>query len=457
MASQYSSASRPTRRALFIAYTFPPVGGAGVQRTTKFVKYLPQFGWEVSVLTVSNPSVPLRDESLCRDIPSATRIVRARTFEPSYTAKASLVNTRTVGMSGVLTRVLRRGVLNLLQPDPQLLWNVPAFLSGLRALRATRHDVIIASAPPFSSLLLGAALGAATGVPLVFDYRDEWAISSRHWENRQLRGLSVGIQHAMERSGLRRARAVIATSPRSAAALAALCREAGSDARVTHILNGFDPDDFATPSAAAPRVPGTTWRLVYTGTLYNLMSPEPLVAAIETLAAERPDLAQRLELVFAGRHAPEQAARLARVGRVCRLRTLAYLAHTEALDLMRSADALCVLVSDVCGADRIIPAKLFEYIASRKPILAVTPPGDVWRVLRAHPAAFVCAPHETSAIRGWLCRAIEHGLEPCTASLFDTTPFNRREQAARLASLLDGVVDAAREYSATGKEIACSA
>jgi hypothetical protein len=442
---------------LFIAYTFPPVGGAGVQRTTKFVKYLPQFGWDVSVLTASNPSVPLRDESLCRDVPSATRIVRARTFEPSYAAKAALVNARTSSMSGVLTRVVRRAALGLLQPDPQLLWNVPAYLSGLRALRATRHDVIIASAPPFSSLLLGAALGGATGIPVVLDYRDEWAISSRHWENRQLRGGSIAIQRAMECYGLRRARAVVATSPRSAAALASLCREAGSDARVTHILNGFDPDDFATPSAPAPRAPGATWRLVYTGTLYNLMSPEPLVAAIESLAAERPDVTQRLELVFAGRHASEQATRLARVGRVCRLRTLAYLTHPEAIGLMRSADALCLFVSNVCGADRIIPAKLFEYIASRKPILAVTPPGDVWQVLRSHPAAFACAPHDTSAIRGWLCRAIERGLGSCAPSLFDTTPYNRREQARQLASLLDGVVNAAREYSPPGKEIVCSA
>jgi hypothetical protein len=124
---------------------------------------------------------------------------------------------------------------------------------------------------------------------------------------------------------------------------------------------------------------------------------------------------------------------------------------------MRSADALCLFVSNVCGADRIIPAKLFEYIASRKPILAVTPPGDVWQVLRSHPAAFACAPHDTSAIRGWLCRAIERGLGSCAPSLFDTTPYNRREQARQLASLLDGVVNAAREYSPPGKEIVCSA
>src|SRR5262245_18974810 len=158
---------RSRRRALFIAYTFPPVGGAGVQRTTKFVKYLPQFGWDASVLTVSNPSVPVRDDSLCRDVPASTSIIRARTFEPSYAKKAALVSGGTVrGPRGLIRRALRRGIAGFLQPDPQILWNVPAFLSGMRALRETRHDAIVASAPPFSSLLLGAALSGASNVPL---------------------------------------------------------------------------------------------------------------------------------------------------------------------------------------------------------------------------------------------------------------------------------------------------
>src|SRR5215203_1214966 len=180
----YFDANESTRRrrALFVAYTFPPVGGAGVQRTTKFVKYLPQFGWQTSVLTVSNPSVPVRDESLCRDVPASTHVVRARTFEPGYGTKAALAKGRLRrGRSSVFTRVLHRAVTAVLQPDPQVLWNGPAFLSGMRALRSAPHHAIIASAPPFSSLLLGAALSRATKIPLVLDYRDEWGVSNKYW------------------------------------------------------------------------------------------------------------------------------------------------------------------------------------------------------------------------------------------------------------------------------------
>jgi glycosyltransferase involved in cell wall biosynthesis len=445
------------RRALFIAYTFPPVGGAGVQRTTKFVKYLPQCGWDASVLTVSNPSVPLRDESLVRDVPPTTKIVRARTFEPSYARKMTLAEGKLrSGIIGPLKHALSKAMMGLLQPDPQILWNAPAFLAGVRALRRTPHDVIVASAPPFSSLLLGAALSTAARIPLVLDYRDEWDVSNKYWENRHVSGSSVAIQRAMENYALRHGSAVIATSPRSAGALSTLSRRARSGASVTHIFNGFDPDDFrSSDQSAIP--PDGTWRLVYTGTLYHLMSPEPLVRAIEALASIRPDLAARIELVFAGRHTPEQRQRLARLALICRLNTREYVSHAEAIGLMRSADAVCVLLSDLPGADRVIPAKLFEYIASEKPILAIAPRGDVWDLLRPHPAAFAFQPGDVSQIKDWLVRAIEGDVRAPEPGTIRTEPFNRQLQAKDLASLLDDLVSVSGVRQRVSQEAACSA
>jgi glycosyltransferase involved in cell wall biosynthesis len=458
MIAMASSHSTPNRRALFVAYTFPPVGGAGVQRTTKFVKYLPQFGWDSSVLTVSNPSVPLHDESLCHDVPLATRIVRARTLEPSYRTKAVITETDVKGRAGRrLSCLVRKAVVGALQPDPQVLWNVPAFAAGLRLLHQVPHDAIVATAPPFSSLLLGAALSAITRIPLVMDYRDEWSVSHKYWENRQIGRFSTAAQRAMERFGLRRAHAVVATSRRSAVALEELCRTARSRASVTHIFNGFDPEDFDSHQPFDPRPDKARWRLVYTGTLYNLMSPEPLVQAIETLAAHRPDLIEQIELVFAGRHAAEQSRRLARLTRLCRLRTLEYVSHAAAIALMRSADALCILLSDVPGADRIIPAKVFEYIASQRPILAIAPPGDLSDLLGAHSGAFACAPHDVTKIADWIVRAVENGSPPRQLAFVDTRPFNRQAQARQLASLLDQVSGHRQERPIAIREDACSA
>ena len=445
------------RRALFIAYTFPPVGGAGVQRTTKFVKYLPHWGWDASVLTVGNPSVPLRDESLLGDVPPSTNVVRARTFEPSYTRKITFARTGgRPGSRAAVKRALASVAIGLLQPDPQVLWNAPAFIAGIGALRRAHHDVIVASAPPFSSLLLGAALSAATGTPLVLDYRDEWDVSNRYWEHRRVRAVSLTIQRVMERYALRRASAVVATSVRSAATLNVLCRRAGSSATVTHIFNGFDPEDFSSGAATVPLPARETWRLVYTGTLYHLMSPEPLVRAIERLAAQRPDLARRIELVFAGRHTPEQRQRLMRLAHICRLQVQEYVSHPEAIALMRSADALCLLLSDLPGAERVIPAKLFEYIASGRPIVAIAPEGDVSEMLRDHPGAVAFAPGDVPAIGEWLARAIQGGVRMPEPGMAQTGPYNRRRQAQQLASLLEGFVCAPQGHG-RAKGVPCSA
>jgi glycosyltransferase involved in cell wall biosynthesis len=427
------------RRALYLAYTFPPVGGAGVQRTTKFVKYLPASGWDATVVTVSNPSVPVRDESLCRDVPASTHVLRARTFEPSYRTKQAMARRPSPhGIGRAVSAAMRAAAMTLLQPDPQVLWNVPAFRAAIRALREARHEVIVASGPPFSSLLLGAALSQYAQLPLVLDYRDEWDVCNQHWEHRRPATALAALQRAMERYALRQASVVIATSPRSAERLRRLCRDARSTAAVTHIFNGFDPEDFADGRVEL-RAADRRWRLVYTGTLYSLMSPEPLVGAIESLAASEPEVAARIELVIAGRRVAEQEAALARLTNVCALQIRDYLPHPDAIALMRSADALCILLGDLPGADRVVPAKTFEYIAAGRPILAVAPRGEVWDLLHHHPAAFRFTPDDRTGLRAWLSDAVRGWRGTGAPPAVEPAPFDRRRQTGHLAALLDAV------------------
>jgi len=144
--------TRP-KRVLFIAYAFPPVGGAGVQRTVKFVKYLRQFGWEASVLTVANPSVPVVDERLLAEVPPDVIVRRARTWEPSYQAKARLSDggTSTGGTRHRVRKVLRGLANAVLQPDPQVLWVPQAIKEGTKLLREIEHHAIIATAPPYTA------------------------------------------------------------------------------------------------------------------------------------------------------------------------------------------------------------------------------------------------------------------------------------------------------------------
>ena len=448
-----------SKRVLVVTYNFPPVGGAGVQRVTKFVKYLPQFGWEPTVLTTENPSVPVFDESLLADIPPQTVVVKARTLEPGYALKRLVSNnvTRSVSegansasivssVKSLAKRALRGTANLLLQPDPQVLWNSQAIEAGLRVLGQQKHDAIFVTAPPFSSLLIGAELARRTGLPLVLDYRDEWSISNSYLENKRLGWLSRTWQQHQQSLVVRAAAALIATTRHSAESLQEVARAASSHPLVTHIYNGFDAEDFhhGIPPLPDPLLDSASdatqpYKLAYIGTLWNLTSVEPVIRAVRQLAEQSPDLASQLELHFVGRRTAEQDEWLDQLEPLpCRIIRQAYLDHDAALRLMRSADGLCLLLSDLPEAGRVVPAKMFEYLAVRRPIIAIVPPGEVSLLLQDCPFAFVHSPSDIAGLARRLGDEIERkrlGVSLPTGS-WDSSAYERRQQTEQLAQLL---------------------
>lgn len=446
------------KRALFVAYQFPPAGGIGVHRAVKFTKFLPEFGWETSVLTVSNPSVPLTDNSLLADIPESTEVVRAKTWEPSYAfkekfggkrpsqstsannneSKSSLVRK----MTSAAKRSIRSAVNLTFQPDMQVLWGPNAYRTGCELLRRKPHDVVIATAPPFSSFLVGSKLAKRFRLPLVLDYRDEWGISNTYWENKQQSRLIQKIQQRMQARLLKAADLAIATTPSSCESVAESARQAGAETRCEYIYNGFDPDDFSiTP---APRIDYghgiDRFRLAYVGTLWNLNSIEPLVTAVEQLAKRSPALIEQLEFVVAGRRTSEQENILGRLDQTaCRLVRLPFISHSEAISLMQDADCLTLLNSPVPGAERIVNGKIFEYLATRKPFLLISPPGDMWSLTEECPFSLPCDPHHPEQIETRLAEELEkHRLGmKLDRDLWSPERHERRSRTAELAQLLD--------------------
>lgn len=438
----------PPKRLLLLAYAFPPAGGVGVQRALKFVKYLPEFGWDVTVLTAANPSVPLRDEALCKEIPPSTTMLRAKTLEPGYGAKhafsgANQEAARSNPLRQHAVKLLRSGVNLVFQPDLQLLWVPDAIRTGLRQITETPYDAVMVTAPPFSSFLAGAYLAKKAKAPLVLDYRDEWSICNQYWENRQQGRLSQSLQLNLEKGLLKQAALVLATTPSSTSSLRELTSEAGSSARVECIYNGFDPDDFQLPPEHAHRADygngSNLYRLAYAGTLWNLNRVEPLVEGIRALCEQQPQLATRLELVVAGRKTATEEAQLKRLeGLPCKLVSLPFLEHEEAIRLMKTSDGLVLLNSDLPHADRIVSGKAFEYIGAEKTILIISPPGDMWKLLEDCPLAHPCLPSQPGAIAEVLAAELRrHELgTPYRGDGWEPLQHSRRARAAQLNTLL---------------------
>jgi hypothetical protein len=417
-----------------------------VQRVTKFVKYLPHWGWLPSVLTVANPSVPLVDVSMMADIPENTLICRAPTLEPSYSLKAMVSDggdggIRMKGARKIVKTTLRRLVTFLLQPDPNILWLPGAVREGNRLLAEIPHEAILATGPPFSTFLIGAALSRKHRLPLILDYRDEWDLSNTYWENKRLGPLSRSIQSQMQKKVIRTAKALVGTTQSSARALDSVRGRVGSRARVTWIYNGFDPDDFPASSPAPPVVNGH-YRLAYVGTLWNLASAASLAEAVHRLAQRHPSLAGRLELIFAGRRTGAQQQIIDSLRPLpCRLVEMPYLEHGKAVELLASADGVCVLLSDLPGIERVVPAKVFECMAAKRPIWTIAPRGEVWDLLEDYPMKFRFVPQDIDGIRACLEEQIQlHGSQHAVPQLeWNASRYQRKTQARQLAELLDSI------------------
>lgn len=431
------------KKVLVVSYFFPPVGGAGVQRVTKFVKYLPEFGWQPIVLTVENPSVPLFDKSLLADVPEDVRVYKARTLEPGYSAKQAVSASTESGSGGFnlkakIKSLLRNVATMILQPDPQVLWFPAAYSAAKKIIREQAPDIIFATAPPFSSLLLGARLSRKFKIPLVLDYRDEWDISNSVWENKRLGSFSLALQQRMQNYALKSAYAVVATTSLSAKALQAKTQAVNPRASAACIYNGYDAADFPISDTPIERA-SDRYELAYVGTLWNLTSIAPLVEALALLSESRPELANRLRLVVAGRRTAEQQAILDKVSSMpVELVLHDYLAHSDSVALMRRSHMLALLLSNMDIASRVVPGKIFEYFATTNSILAIAPTGEVWKLLADYPKAYCADPADPAAIAKVLMEALEAFTQGqyTNATGFDANRYERRELAGELASLL---------------------
>jgi glycosyltransferase involved in cell wall biosynthesis len=450
--------SQRTRRLLLIAYCFPPVGGAGVQRPVKWVKYLQRRGWETTVLTPENPSVPVLDHSLLDEIPESTRFVKPRTWEPSYATKQGLGGSSKAAQT-LWTRAkrtvrgwVRQAATLALQPDPQILWYPNALSAARRCLQETPHDAILCTAPPYSSFLLGAALRRRFGLPLILDFRDEWDLSSAYLENALRDRYSRFVQQRMQNRVLQQADAVIATTQASQRHLADRLTALRHPITTACIYNGYDAEDFSVPRISNPAVPPVAagkFRVVYTGTLWNLTTIAPLIEAVEQLHQHQPDLLQRLELVCIGRKTPEQQALLDRLSTTrCSVDSIGYSDHDTVLAWMQSADALCLLLSHVPGAERVVPAKLFEYLAARRTILSIVPDGEAANLLQPFHPQSRFHPTDVNAIAQWLQQRLQSAHSgQLSLDLPGLCEFSRERQTDRLVQLLNDLTGVTVPFS----------
>jgi glycosyltransferase involved in cell wall biosynthesis len=421
-------------RALLVSYAFPPVGGAGVQRVAKLTKYLPEHGIQPAVLSVDNPSVPLADQSLLKDVPAHVQIERARTLEPGYAFKRAAWRVEQGGEQSRLTTLRRRAaraLRGLLLPDPQILWQPGAQVALARRLLRGADDLVFISGPPFSQFLLAPLARLRPGTAVVLDYRDEWSTYRNAYE--MMGPLAARFGALIEPLLVERAHAI--TTATEAFRDELLARFAFLDpGRVIAIPNGYDPDDFTAP---LPLPPPDRFVATYAGTVFRLTSARGLLSGIRLLHERSPALARRLEVQFIGRIVETERDAFAD-SQAFGIRQLGYVPHDCVLaELAKSQLTLCLL-DEVDGAERIYPAKVFELMRLGRPCLVLSPPGALTQLVARHRAAEVVAPRDAPAIAA----ALERRLREFAAGRYslqthgrDVERYDRRRLAGEFAEV----------------------
>lgn len=355
-------------KLLLITYYWPPAGGPGVQRWLQMLKYLPRLGYDVLVYVPENAFYPIEDPQLTDDIPEGIEVIKApirepgqvlRQFAPKRSKRMSagiLKETDTSWSEQFLLGI--RG--NFFIPDARIGWVKPSVKKLLPLIQERGIQTVITTGPPHSVHLTGLALKKKANIRWVADFRDPWTGIGYH-SKLQLSSWAARKHERLEAEVLNTADLVLATSPSTARALQ------NKTAQVVSVLtNGYEEDIQATTL-------DTTFSIAHIGSLLSARNPTILWEVLAELKEELDGFQKDLNLVFAGKVSEEVLLTIKKMGLGDCIRDLGYLPHKDVRQLQAQSQVLLLVEIDSPETREILPGKLFEYMASYRPILAIGP------------------------------------------------------------------------------------
>lgn len=416
------------KRVLVLAYLFPPIANSGTQRPLKFVKYLSQFGWQPTVITAAHAGGHRVDAGMLADIPADVRVVRV----PMLNEWLRDAVRRLAGGTALGRRVAESIGWRLRErfrrPDLYALWRPTARHAALRLLRESRYDAIFATGFPWTTLMVGLDLSKATGVPLIADFRDPWAGEDLFRSERP----PVEAERPLERQVVEHAASVISVAPTMTKRMIAAYPDLDPRKFVT-IFNGFDPADLGTPASQVK----TRFRMVFAGVWKEGYNPSPLYDVIERLKRTTPEVLSGAEVIAAG-FEPGEAARR---GLAEHITEVGVLSHQDAVSLMHSADLLFLTNGDGARQHLGLPGKMYEYLATGRPVLALThPEGDAGRIIQQVGGGVAISQDDPGLLLEVISKACrDRSLQTPPLNREALASFERPNLAKRLASLLNEV------------------
>lgn len=368
------------KKVLIITYYWPPAGGPGVQRWLKFAKYLPSYGIEPIIYVPENPHYPIVDNALLHEVPEDLKVLKHPIKEP-YAFARKLASNKTKRMSaGVLPDKEQQSFAeklllyvrgNFFIPDARKAWVTPSVTYLLEYIKKHQIKTVITTGPPHSLHLIGLRLKTHIGVKWLADFRDPWTTIGYH-KALKLSKWAQRKHEKLETEVLQTADNLIVTSPHTKIEF-----QQKTTKPITVITNGYDIHHVQRPEK------DSKFSLSHIGSLLSGRNPEQLWEALRELLQENQAFKASFELNLIGITSQEVLKSLDKFQLTAYTNNQGYLSHDQALKAQMSTWVLLLIEIDSEDTRAIIPGKLFEYMVSNTPILAIGPQNsDVETILK---------------------------------------------------------------------------
>jgi hypothetical protein len=370
LARREMPAGQRGKKVLIITYYWPPAGGPGVQRWLKFVKYLPEFGIEPIVYIPENPNYPLVDSTLLGEVSDSLTILKQPIKEPYRFASFLSKNHSKTISKGIISDNKKQSLVeklmlfirgNFFIPDARIGWVKPsvAYLSDY--ILKEQIETVITTGPPHSLHLIGLQLKQKLGVKWLADFRDPWTTIGYH-KQLKLTKESKQKHKDLEAAVLNSADQIIVTSSVTKTEFSQITQKP-----IAVITNGYDLETHAAVDL------DTTFSLAHIGSLLSKRNPETLWRVLRDLTKEHNDFAQDFQLNLVGAVSEVVLSSIQKYSLSDYINKVGYLSHIESIMYQKKSQVLLLIEIDSVETRCIIPGKLFEYMISNRPIIAIGP------------------------------------------------------------------------------------
>ncbi|HOV91522.1 MAG TPA: glycosyltransferase [Candidatus Kapabacteria bacterium] len=408
---------------LVIAYYFPPMALSGVQRISKFVKYLPEYGWNPIVLTTSAPyyqyDYSLLDELIEKNIKiyrtdenlsKSTKKINKTNLETKEDNENFGENQKNINNSdhftlsypGRLRQRLQAIILQtIFQPDSRRMWKKKALKTAEKIFEENEIDLILATAPPFTDFLVAEELSDKYNIPFILDYRDLWVDNPYYFYSTIFhKNYAVKLEN---RILTKAARTIVITREMKNAILQRYRFLNHND--ITIIPHGYDQEDIEKAKSHQQHTPEifplnnnikhSKFIITHSGLFSQDLTPKYLFQAVSELIQEKPEMKDTLEIRMVGIMQKKFLKMINKLNLQENIKTLGYLNHIQSVQALVQSYVLWLMMPN----GLVTPGRLFEYLGARKPIIFSSPKSELTQIVESTGAGIITSPNDMKELK----------------------------------------------------------